>query len=127
MVAASALVAYDIFGGMEESLFIVLLVIMLAAGTVLSTFVGKNGWRGTLAAPHHSERFANGYLDALGERDELRQERDFAGADAIRDELLGLLVQAARAKRRGASLAGPSRACCAVASARPPTSRHCSV
>mmetsp|Transcript_8468 Transcript_8468/g.25468 ORF Transcript_8468/g.25468 Transcript_8468/m.25468 type:complete len:499 (-) Transcript_8468:71-1567(-) len=50
MVAASALVAFEVFGGFCESLFIVILVCMLAAGTCLSGIVGRRGWRGVLAA-----------------------------------------------------------------------------
>uniref|UniRef100_A0A6S8T4Z2 Uncharacterized protein n=1 Tax=Pelagomonas calceolata TaxID=35677 RepID=A0A6S8T4Z2_9STRA len=43
-VAASALVALQLFGGYEESLFIVIVMTMLLIGIQLSHVVGRRGW-----------------------------------------------------------------------------------
>ena len=43
-VAASALVALELFGGYEESLFIVIVMTMLLIGIQLSHVVGRRGW-----------------------------------------------------------------------------------
>ena len=43
-VAASALVAFQLFGGYAESLFIVIVMVMLLIGCQLSHVVGRRGW-----------------------------------------------------------------------------------
>ena len=43
-VAASALVAFQLFGGYAESLFIVIVMVMLLVGCQLSHVVGRRGW-----------------------------------------------------------------------------------
>ena len=47
-VAASALVALQLFGGYEESLFIVIVMTMLLIGIQLSHVVGRRGWTAVL-------------------------------------------------------------------------------